>query len=123
MTKSERRSQQRRSYARRGVTPHTRYVNARTSAHIRGIMFALTEKEYTALVSQPCAYGIRGDAAIKVGIDRKDSRLGYVTGNCVPCCGQHNKVKSDILTYEQMLDAATRYQIPCGNTGAGRKRI
>jgi len=113
----------RRSYARHGQTLHTRYVNACYSAGVRGLCFTITEAEYAALIAQPCAYGIRKESAINVGIDRKDSRLGYVTGNCVPCCGQHNKVKSDVLTYVQMLDAAKRYAIPCGNTGAGRKRI
>ena len=123
MDKTARLVQKRRSYARRGHTVHTRYMGARYSASKRGLAFTITEAEYASLIGQPCAYGIRKESAISVGIDRKDSRLGYVTGNCVPCCGQHNKVKSDVLTYVQMLDAAKRYAIPCGNTGAGRKRI
>lgn len=30
------------------------------------------------------------------GIDRVDNKLGYVTGNCVPCCSECNAMKSNL---------------------------
>jgi len=56
-------------------------------------------------------------------LDRRDSTQGYIPGNVQPCCGRHNLLKSDILTHSQTMETLWRYQIPCGGTGAGRKRI
>lgn len=36
-------------------------------------------------------------------IDRKDNSLDYIPGNCVLCCWECNRVKSNVYTYEQML--------------------
>lgn len=40
------------------------------------------------------------------GIDRKDNSRGYTPDNCVPCCHECNEIKSDNLTYEEMLEVA-----------------
>jgi hypothetical protein len=37
------------------------------------------------------------------GIDRADSRKGYQPGNCIPCCRECNRIKSDLLTVEEMV--------------------
>ena len=34
------------------------------------------------------------------GIDRLDSSLGYIDGNCVPCCSMCNRMKSDFTVDE-----------------------
>jgi len=36
------------------------------------------------------------------GLDRLDSNGGYVLGNVAGCCGEHNRIKSD-LTYEDLF--------------------
>ena len=37
------------------------------------------------------------------GIDRKNSALGYIEGNCLPCCALHNSMKYT-LGYEAFLN-------------------
>ncbi len=37
------------------------------------------------------------------GIDRKDNEIGYIVGNCLPCCGQCNYLKNK-FDYKQILD-------------------
>jgi hypothetical protein len=102
------------------------YASARWHAKHRGIEFTLTIHQFKALLDSPCVYAYNppnsGNRA-RVGIDRIDSTQGYTPANTQACCGRHNLLKSDMLTHEQTVDAVTRYQIPCGSTGAGRKRL
>lgn len=74
--------------------------------------FELTLEEFSKLVHDNCAYcgappeknsefyqGLRRKSTEDVpvnGIDRIDSNLGYVVGNCVPCCSYCNRMKSDL---------------------------
>jgi hypothetical protein len=37
------------------------------------------------------------------GIDRKNPTLGYVAGNCIPCCGLHNRMKW-IMGYDTFIE-------------------
>jgi len=39
----------------------------------------------------------------RYNLDRKDNSIGYSKENCVVCCKRCNRIKSDHLTYEQML--------------------
>jgi len=41
------------------------------------------------------------------GIDRVDNKLGYILGNCVPCCKQCNYAKYT-QTYEVFIDYIKR---------------
>jgi hypothetical protein len=75
--------------------------------------FELTLEEFRKLVSSNCAYcGLQPQQVIKTahdvllynGIDRIDSRKGYVIGNCNPCCkicnyAKHNKSKEEFLIW------------------------
>jgi hypothetical protein len=83
----------------------------------------LTFEEYVSVVSRGCVYAIQQQLDIRVGVDRKDNEPYYDTVNSVGCCWLHNCFKSDVLSHEQMLDAAHRYQIPCGNHGSERRSI
>lgn len=40
------------------------------------------------------------------GIDRKDNEKGYSVDNVVPCCHPCNRLKSDILTHQEMVAVA-----------------
>ena len=74
-----------------GEIPIVQYYFARhrTGAHKRGLEFSINVWDYEAhLWGKPCYYcgaEIRG-----CGIDRKDSSIGYVIENCVPCCYRCN---------------------------------
>ncbi len=55
--------------------------------------FKLSFKQFHALVLLPCNY-CDGFSDTEVnGVDRIDSKKGYVTDNCVPCCSPCNLMK------------------------------
>jgi hypothetical protein len=41
------------------------------------------------------------------GIDRVDSKSGYIEGNCVPCCAKCNHAKKD-MSYQEFIDWLSR---------------
>lgn len=82
------------------------YSKLKWVAKRRKLEFTITKEEYSQLRLFRCIYC--GGALPKTGgIDRMDSRLGYVTGNVVPCCWDCNVIKRDLLTYDEM-----RYIMP-----------
>ncbi len=60
------------------------------SANKRGISFNLSLDEFNIIIKHACVYCGSRD---KIGIDRKDSSLGYDTDNCQPACGACNLMK------------------------------
>lgn len=77
-----------------------------------GRKFSISEKEFWQLTSQPCIVcakpplqgGRKGrkNPYLYNGLDRLDSNGDYVLGNVAGCCGEHNRIKSD-LTYEDFF--------------------
>lgn len=76
------------------------------SAARRGKAFELTPDEAKALFQGPCAYCGTPPASVigeddsngkytYNGIDRVDNTLGYTPANCVSCCWECNKAKSN----------------------------
>jgi hypothetical protein len=63
----------------------------------RGLECDLTEDFVRTCFSLPCEYC--GENSILMTVDRKDSSIGHVISNCVPCCIRCNLVKSD-MPYE-----------------------
>ena len=99
-----------------------RFPEYRNNARRRGISFELTSEEFKNITSKPCFYcgGYSSDRNPKSrgnGIDRKDSKIGYVLSNCVPCCATCNFVKnnmgySDFILYIRKLYERTKnYEI------------
>lgn len=83
-----------------------------TNARKRGIEFSLTKEQVKEIVTQNCYYcgsepsmsvkphkSVNG-AFIHNGIDRVESSIGYVAGNCVPCCKKCNYAKHVMSTNE-----------------------
>lgn len=85
--------------------------------------FTLNEQEFRELTSSNCHYcqkpprqnnnrkhsnpKYKDKMRFKIdyiynGVDRINSDLGYTKNNCVPCCGDCNLIKNDILSYEEM---------------------
>ncbi len=67
-----------------------KFHKVKSSAKTRGHIFTLTKDEYISLVSLPCHYCSEENF---IGIDRKDSGIGYIYENCVPCCWPCNNLK------------------------------
>lgn len=65
----------------------------------RGMVCTLTIEDVKIFVSQPCTYC--GDTE-SVGLDRIDNSLAHTVDNCVPCCVDCNRCKSDRFTLDEM---------------------
>jgi len=106
---------------------HRLLRNYRDAAKTRGLDWELPDEIFFGLLDQPCAYC--GDALCNLqvitcrgytyayrynGVDRKDSAIGYTEDNCVPCCGECNKAKSNTPYSQWMawIDRIVRHQIP-----------
>jgi hypothetical protein len=62
-------------------------------ADARGIPFKLTREMFAFFTSKPCAYCNRPPES-GIDCDDNDHDIGYVAGNCVPCCSECNYMKS-----------------------------
>lgn len=63
----------------------------------------LTYEEYEKMIKKNrCTYCLGPLDANGIGLDRKDSSKGYTKKNSTPCCYDCNKVKSDVLDFEEM---------------------
>jgi hypothetical protein len=72
----------------------------RASAKKRGMECTLSFQEYIEIISLPCFY-CRGSLPKEgSGIDRINSDIGYVQGNCRSCCTACNRAKSDMTESE-----------------------
>lgn len=67
--------------------------------------FVLSKIQFRELVCAACHYC--GDWDMTNGIDRVDNSLGYVLGNCVPCCSMCNRMKY-VLSKKVFLAHVTR---------------
>lgn len=110
---SEKRISQRRKRAESGESNRAalrfrykvegRYRTLRYTAKYRGIPCDLPFEVYSGIVAMPCDY-CEKPTGFKTGsgIDRKDSRLGYTIANSVSCCSSCNRVKNNVLSYDEM---------------------
>lgn len=80
-----------------------RYGYARKSARNRDLPFEFSLEEYAILLSMTCTYCQSELLGSGISLDRINSYEGYVHGNVVPCCGECNRIKSDIYTYDEMI--------------------
>lgn len=99
---------------------YTHYIRG---AKRRGHEFDLSKAIFKELTSQNCHYcGAEPKAGYKVphvngmylrnGIDRVDNLLGYVEGNCVPCCFTCNTWKR-ADTQEEFLERIAKIYETC----------
>ena len=87
------------------------FASYTTIAARRGLVFELTQKEFIALNESPCFYCNKppsnrykarysNEDYIYSGIDRLDSRVGYISSNCVACCRTCNFMKKELSVSE-----------------------
>ena len=70
-----------------------KFSSYKSRAHKKKMKFNVPEEIFTILEKRPCYYcKIKKD---EVGIDRIDNTKGYVSGNCIPCCWDCNRLKSN----------------------------
>jgi len=73
-----------------------KYKLYRIGAVKRGFTFDISLEEFKVLTTGDCHYCF----SEAFGIDRIDSNLGYIDGNCVGCCTMCNRMKSNHTTEE-----------------------
>lgn len=86
-----------RDYARMSyhTRPHIKYHKYKSTAPKRKHEFKLSLQKFEQIISQPCYYCGEKLEGQYNGIDREDNKLGYVEGNCLPCCKFCNRAKHD----------------------------
>lgn len=94
----------------------------KAGAKKRGHEFHLKLEHVKELVHEPCAFcgrydsnelSIDGGKFPYMGIDRKDSKLGYTPENVVPCCKQCNSLKG-ALGWDRWADFINRIAVAHG---------
>jgi hypothetical protein len=71
-----------------------RFRGLKVQASQRGISCTLTLLEYLAVIENAmCKYCGEELPTLGSGLDRIDSKIGYVAGNVVPCCQLCNAMK------------------------------
>ena len=77
-----------------------RFSHLKSMAKRRGLECGLQFKDYSKLVSKPCYY-CSGPLPLKGhGVDRVDSKKGYIKRNVRPCCTNCNLAKNDLSSKE-----------------------
>lgn len=86
----------------------------KTHAKERGLSFEIAPVDFNVLLVQKCHYcGIENSN----GVDRKDSSLGYIAENIVPCCSVCNFMKNTQSYEEFFKRVAIIYSRHCGGYG------
>jgi len=82
-----------------------RFRNFVNCAKRRGLEVSINFEQWVALViGAVCVYCGGNLPQLGSGVDRKNSALGYVVDNVVPCCTACNQIKGeDNITYAEML--------------------
>jgi hypothetical protein len=81
-------------------TSKARFNNLVKGARVRNVDVTITFNEWKSLINNPCFYCAGELPQTGGGIDRRDSSLGYVEGNCRPCCTVCNIAKNDLTEEE-----------------------
>lgn len=83
--------------------PRERFGRAKYHCAKRGKEWRLTLEEYSIATAQPCHYCGGDLPKYGIGLDRKNSDIGYILENVVPCCSVCNDTKGKHLTYKEMM--------------------
>jgi hypothetical protein len=91
------------NFKRISANPRRRWTMFQYRSKKRGILVTLTYEEWLGLVKDAaCHYCHKAIESNGCSLDRKDSEGHYSKDNVVPCCMPCNKMKSDVLSHEDM---------------------
>lgn len=81
-----------------------RFVAGKSIAKKRNMEWELSFEQYKLLIeNSKCHYCPNQLASTGYGLDRIDNRLGYTFNNVVPCCGQCNMLRSNLITQQELV--------------------
>ena len=79
------------------------FISYKRRADKKKIDFNITENDFITITNNPCYLcGKQPNENHKNGIDRFDSKIGYIIDNCRSCCGDCNYLKR-IFNYNDMI--------------------
>lgn len=79
------------------------YNKYKDRANKKNFEFSITENEFITITQKPCYLcGKQTDGNHKNGIDRYNSKIGYVLENCRACCGDCNYMKRN-FDYDEVI--------------------
>ncbi len=73
--------------------PNILYIDTKARAKRCGHKFILTFKQFMNFWQQPCSYC--GSPIKTIGLDRVNTKKGYISNNIVSCCAMCNRMKLD----------------------------
>jgi hypothetical protein len=88
-----------KNWIRKPENKYRHYKNTNKSG--KKLEFNILEKEFVKILNMPCHYC--GEKTENIGIDRKDNKKGYISGNCLPCCWKCNYLKRG-WDYNEFMD-------------------
>ena len=84
-------------------TPKARFSFAKSHSKHYKKEWKITFDQYKKLLNQKCFYCNCSLLNMKgIGLDRINNAKGYIMGNVLPCCGDCNYIRQDLLTVEEM---------------------
>lgn len=90
-----------------GRSHKRRYGTGKNTAKKRNISWVLSFDQWLSVVSTEICHYCNGSLPeTGCGLDRKDNSIGYLVENVVSCCSPCNEIKSDNLTYREMIEVA-----------------
>lgn len=84
-----------------------RYQGLRRRTIKEGLEFTITFDQFDMYQYLPCFYCDKiFDQKAGHGLDKFEPKLGYTPANVVRCCPNCNRLKSDLVTGEEMIQIA-----------------
>jgi hypothetical protein len=120
------RAERRARYSRASAEQYRRirYQTLQGACKRKAIALDLTFDEFMGILSRPCIYGGgTSGAGIPITLDRKEPTRGYIRGNCVPSCPRHNRIKSDVFSFESMLQIVSDFPEAKACGGVAYKKL
>ncbi len=87
----------------RRKTPSARFDQLLRASKNRNLPSNITLEVYLKLTeNNQCIYCMGPLPLSGIGLDRIDNLKGYLLDNVLPCCGECNRIRSDVYTIEEM---------------------
>lgn len=90
------------NYYYANAIPHMgRWVSTKARARKKDIAFDLTPEFVKSVMESPCTYCSASGKYSE--LDKKDPLVGYLMSNVVPACRRCNVIKSNVVSYDEMM--------------------
>jgi hypothetical protein len=90
-------------------TRNWQWACLKSSAKKRKILVTITFEQFGIIRGEDHCYYCGGPLPLSgCGVDRKNNDLGYIPGNCIPCCTICNSIKGSELSCSELLGVLWR---------------